>query len=65
MTQGEQISEMHSDIKSVLNERLPAIEQRLTKIETRHSVWGAVAGFLGGVIAALLSGLGIAVVRGK
>ena len=54
MTDSERIQELHIDMKTVLQERLPAIESRLTTIETKHSIWGAVAGFLGGIVAAIL-----------
>lgn len=52
MSPEQQMAEMHADVKSILNERLPSIDQRLTRIETHDSVvrgfltsiWGAVAG---------------------
>lgn len=64
MTPEEQLAEMHADVKSILNERLPSIDNRLTKIETRDSVlkglitsvWGAVAGAFSAMITQFMTG---------
>lgn len=48
-----EIKEIHSKVDKILEEKIPCIDRRLTRVEVKSGLWGGVSGLIGGVLVAL------------
>jgi len=48
-----EIKEMHGKLDKILEDRIPSIDRRLTKVEVKSGLWGGLSGLLGGLLVAL------------
>lgn len=49
----EEIKEMHGKIDLILQDKLPKLDTRVSKVEVKSGLWGGLSGLLGGVLIAL------------
>lgn len=48
-----EIHEMHGKIDLILQEKIPALDKRVGKVEVKSGLWGGLSGLIGGVLIAL------------
>lgn len=48
-----EIKEIHGKVDLILQEKMPSMDKRLSKVEVKSSLWGGVSGLVGGVLIAL------------
>jgi len=48
-----EIKEIHGKVDLILQEKMPALDKRVSKVEVKAGIWGAVSGLVGGVLIAL------------
>lgn len=47
-----ELKEIHGKVDLILQEKMPAMDKRLSKVEVKSSLWGGLSGLLGGVLIA-------------
>jgi hypothetical protein len=48
-----EVKEIHSKVDKILQDKIPGLDHRLTKVEVKAGLWGGLSGVVGGVLAAL------------
>jgi hypothetical protein len=48
-----EVKEIHSKVDKLLQEKIPELEHRLTKVEVKAGLWGGLTGVIGGVLATI------------
>lgn len=48
----EEVKEIHVKVDKLLQEQIPHLDRRLTRVEVKAGMWGALSGVIGGVLAA-------------
>jgi hypothetical protein len=49
----EEVKSIHIKVDKILQEKIPELDHRLTKVEVKAGLWGGLTGVIGGVLAAL------------
>jgi hypothetical protein len=49
----EEVKAIHIKVDKILQEKLPELDNRVTKVEIKSGIWGGLSGVIGGVLVGL------------
>jgi len=47
----KKLEEIHQDVKRINEEKIPKLDKRIAIVETKTTIYGGLAGLIGGVLA--------------
>lgn len=47
----QKLDEIHADVKKINEEKIPKLDKRIAVVETKTTIYGGLAGLVGGILA--------------